>query len=38
VLNVHDHTSASHLIVHTDHRIGLNDQAVLQLLTFAGQS
>jgi hypothetical protein len=37
-LNVHDHTSASHLIVHTDHRVGLNDQAVVQLLTFADHS
>jgi hypothetical protein len=37
-VDVHEHASASHVIVHTDHRIGLDDEAVVRLLTFAGPS
>jgi hypothetical protein len=36
--HVRDYCQASHLIVHADHRIGLNDQAVAQLLSFAAAS
>lgn len=34
-LSVRDHCQASHLLVHADHRIGLNDEAVARLLSFA---
>ncbi len=34
-LNVRDHCQAPYLIVHADHSVGLDDQAVAQLLSFA---
>jgi hypothetical protein len=37
-LNVRDHCQAPYLIVHADHRVGLDDQAVAQLLSFAATS
>ena len=36
-LNVRDHHQEPHLIVHADHRVGLDDQALAQLLAFADQ-
>ena len=36
-LNVREHSQAPHVIVRTDHRVGLNDHAVDHLLTFAAQ-
>jgi NaMN:DMB phosphoribosyltransferase len=36
--NLRDHCQATHLMVHADHRIGLDDRAVAQPLSFAAAS